>query len=385
MKKDFVSLLVGVLIAVILFTCLEVFFKKNEKAQWIKKTEIQYQTADIDIHASKELRSIAEKHPTFQWKPRISGQDSSLILEGVDSTNKGSIGCCILNGEFAKEGSFTSKTVTRKTRTTIYEVGFTFDAFGRRRTPQIGDPHRQILLFGDSFVLGEGVNDGETAASRLANMRPSTQVYNLGLANNGPNQFLYETTMLPSPRIDSIPKIKTVAIYTYMDDHLERMICRSRCLEPENNWILELPEYELTDGKLKFKHAFSERKELNAFYKYFANSATIKFFGLVWPLDFGDDDFKMFVLMMKEADAQLKKRYGPETELYVAFFPGFSGRYSGQLAKALTARNIKTLDYSNIDMAYVTENREKIVADGHPTPISQYIYAYLLNRDLPQQ
>lgn len=386
MKKNLLALLLGLFITVLILAGLEIFFRVIDSPHRdlnLLRGISRY--ADIDFDKSEDALNAAKAHPIFKWKGHLPLEEEYIATdEGVDVTDKGTISCYVVRKVFPQDLNFQSRVVTKVSRKVIYDVDFSFDHYGRRVTPERKNAQTQILLFGDSYTMGEGVNTVESAPHRLAEMRPKVQVYNLGLSGGSPNQLLYELNMKPSLRIDSIQKRKTIAVFAYMDNHLERMFCRSDCLSRHGDWKLELPNYSLENGEFKYQGTFADRKLVNFFYSGIANSAFANFFGIVWPPRFTQKHFDYFAEMMKKSEADLKMRFGDDLEFYVVFYPGFSGAYSDVLSKASEKAGLKVLNYAGIDMFYATRGRHKIFGDGHPTPITQYIYAYLLDKDLPK-
>ena len=73
----------------------------------------------------------------------------------------------------------------------VFDTLCTLDGAGRRVTPARPDAARAVLLFGDSFTFGDGVEDGETFAWRLGEaLGPDWQVFNYGVSGYGAHQAL---------------------------------------------------------------------------------------------------------------------------------------------------------------------------------------------------
>lgn len=73
----------------------------------------------------------------------------------------------------------------------VFDTLCTLDEEGRRATPVRPDAARAVLLFGDSFTFGDGVEDRETFAWRLGELLgPDWQVFNYGVSGYGAHQAL---------------------------------------------------------------------------------------------------------------------------------------------------------------------------------------------------
>jgi hypothetical protein len=382
MKKNIIALLCGIGLSACLFIPFEIFFRLNEANHWLAKNYQYYQTRfDFDPYRTEELRNVLKKSPVWNWKSSLSEDDPAIRnKEDIDKSEKGLLGGA--HGEFAEEGVQRSKLVTSRSRKTIYDIKITFNQGRRRITPMVSGSKTQILMFGDSYTLGEGVENQETAPYFLSSLRPAVQIYNFGIPGGSPNHFLWEITEQSSMRVDSIPQKKSIILFTYMDDHLERLFCRSLCLKEENFWMLTQPHYRDENGRPVFQGSFIERHFLNFVFKVVNKSALLRHFDVVLPPFFQDRHFKFFASVMEEAKKKMLIKF-PDSKFFVVFYPGASAMYAKELANACKARGLNVIDYSTIDTPKVTEGRWKIVGDGHPSPLTQYLFAHLLNQDLP--
>ena len=75
---------------------------------------------------------------------------------------------------------------------------------------------RRLLIFGDSFTLGSGLNDGETYPSHLQNLLTDFQVKNFGIAGYGIANVYKQMTYLVRPNLGDI------CIYSYFKQHNNR-------------------------------------------------------------------------------------------------------------------------------------------------------------------
>ena len=119
----------------------------------------------------------------------------------------------------------------------VYQVTYHTDEFGWRITPsnqnssQAGDGVC-VLFFGDSFTIGEGVEDTQTLPHYVgeilntkANINKNVRIYNFGFHGYGPHQAL---ALLQSGEVESMLQSSAqecksiVSIYESLPGHIER-------------------------------------------------------------------------------------------------------------------------------------------------------------------
>lgn len=104
----------------------------------------------------------------------------------------------------------------------IYDVVYTTGPDHFRVVPAVDEkPSRCVLLFGDSFTFGEGVNDDETSAAQIVKRSEGrVAAKNLGISGWGPHQFL---AGLQSGRFQrAITCTPTDAFYLMIPTHIAR-------------------------------------------------------------------------------------------------------------------------------------------------------------------
>jgi hypothetical protein len=169
-----------------------------------------------------------------------------------------------------------------------------------------------------------------------------------------------------------------------MDNHLERLFCRSICLGPRQNWSIDRPYYTWENDKVTFKGFFdSDRTRLNTFYKWIDSSALLRYFDIAWPLRFTQRHFDFFAEVMLAAKNEAEKSF-TQVDFYVVFYPESSISFAKELRDACEKRGLKVLDYSSLLMSTATNGNHEVHGDGHPSPATQFIFSYLLDRDLPK-
>jgi hypothetical protein len=107
----------------------------------------------------------------------------------------------------------------------LYDVVYTTGSDHFRVVPAATHPERCVLLFGDSFTFGIGVNDDETFAAQIvAKSKGTVEVKNLAAGGWGPHQFLAGLqTGLFQRAVSCRP---TDAVYLLIRDHVERAVGR---------------------------------------------------------------------------------------------------------------------------------------------------------------
>lgn len=143
-------------------------------------------------------------------------------------------------------------------RRTLYDVVYTTDRDQFRIVPQAdGHPDSCVLLFGDSFTFGIGVNDGDTFAAQIveqSNGRIAAE--NLAVGGWGPHQFL---AGLQSGRFQRAVDCRpTDAIYLMIPTHIYR------ASGADNAWDTNGPRYRLgADGRPVREGRLGDRDKLS--------------------------------------------------------------------------------------------------------------------------
>lgn len=109
----------------------------------------------------------------------------------------------------------------------IFDASYTTGPDGFRVVPRAENARRCVLLFGDSFTFGEGVNDDETTAAQIVTRsKGQVEVKNLGIGGWGPHQFL---SGLQSGRFQRAISCKpTDAVYLMIAAHTARAAGRGK-------------------------------------------------------------------------------------------------------------------------------------------------------------
>lgn len=128
----------------------------------------------------------------------------------------------------------------------LYSVQYSFDEYGRRKTP-IETSSRPFfaLFFGGSNTFGEGVGQKQTLAYHFSQMNKDYESYNYAFRGYGPNQLLAQ---LETKKIkQEISQDKGVAFYQYFSYHRGRLLGTAHYFSWSRG---NAPSYVFQDGEL---------------------------------------------------------------------------------------------------------------------------------------
>lgn len=388
--RKVLAVLLGVIFSVLIFCSLEIFFQLNEKYEWFKPSDrdvpLRMPSAEEISHDEKLAEELLRQPDIPKWiRPLSIDEEQRLRPWGTDTSKKGKSHCCTMHGTLNKGGPYLSQLTSTQEQRLIYSVSYQFDDRGRRLTPVRKNARAAIIMMGCSFTLGEGVQDSESAPWLLGEMRKEFQVYNLGVSAGGPGQSLWELSQEKIDRLDGIHESKRIVVFTYMANHLERVILRSEAFTPFFSWILTMPHFKEVGDRLVYQGPFHDTGTLRNFvYQRAAMSSFLRFFKMTLPPRFTDADYKFHAKMIQEIARKSQDRLGP-IDFYFVLYPGLIyDRNHEKVAEAVRALGIKVLDYTRVDIDKITESRAWLPIDGHPSPVGNYIFAHLLDRDLPK-
>jgi len=130
----------------------------------------------------------------------------------------------------------------------VYDVTYHIDEFGHRPTTAPYD-RPKILILGDSYTFGQGVEDAEPFPSRLQERFPDFKVVNGGVSAWGTGQALLALRQYLAQYSD----IKLV-VYQFITADLERNYRRQSWLDHiARSRGLRVPLFELANDRLEFR------------------------------------------------------------------------------------------------------------------------------------
>lgn len=272
----------------------------------------------------------------------------------------------------------------RKTKSgvVIYKKYYSFDAKGRRSTGSANLAQRKnFITLGCSFTLGTGLSDNETFPYFLMSSYNLENIFNMGIYAAGANDILDDLKSFK--RFEDIPKTGGVVLYTAIYDHIERSLCTLNCYRSTYKpWVLKKSnyQYDSDSGKMINVGSFAESRPIKG--KIYSWLANIDLFSKInIPPELTDDQIEHYVLMLVEMKKIVKEKL--KAEFYFTFYPGYYEHWP-RIKSKLEQHQIKYVDLSHIDLKDITDQRHSIILDGHPTSLSNYLYALLVSSRLPK-
>lgn len=272
----------------------------------------------------------------------------------------------------------------RKTKSgiLIYKKYYSFDYKGRRELGKIIKPNsKNFITLGCSFTLGTGLNDNETFPYFFnRGWSRGFNVYNMGIYGAGANDILDDLKSFK--RFDDIPKTGGIVLYTAIFDHIERSLCTLNCYRNTyKSWVLKKSNYQY-DSKTQTmvnKGSFAESRPVKGL--LFSAIANISIFNNVnIPSELTDEQIEHYILMLVEMKKIVKEKL--KADFYFTFYPGYYQHWD-RIKKTLEKHQVKYVDLSDIDLKNITDRRDSIILDGHPTSLSSYLYAQIIGSRLP--
>lgn len=263
----------------------------------------------------------------------------------------------------------------------IYNVKYTIDAKSRRLTKTNSTAQKSIILLGCSLTFGTGVNDSETFPFYLSQLRPDSNIYNLGIYSAGANDILDDLRSFK--RFEDIPKTGNVVLYTAIYDHIERSTCTLNCYRPSyRGWVLPKSNYVYDEETHQLNRigSFADSRPIKG--PLFRLMADISLFDKVSiPRELSQAQINLYIQMILEMKKTSREKFN--ADFYFTFYPGTYAHWD-KIKTALDENSIKYFDLSAVDLKDITDGRNIILLDGHPTKLANYIFANLIHSRLPQ-
>ena len=255
---------------------------------------------------------------------------------------------------------------------TAFDVCYSSDEFGRRINDEIkfnnsirenSFKKKHAVFLGCSFTFGYGLKDSSTFPSMFENLNPDYKSYNFGVTGYGPNHICYQfDDGINIFNNFSVPEDSGFCLYTYIDDHLNRVYGGSDYLKRGEN----IPEVYVYNNKLvRTQRPYLQRK-LTWFLN---NSETMKYFNINLTYPKTDKFYKRFADIINYIAGKYWN-IKPHGEFYIGLYPcnPIDTSWIKFLDKRIKVINIQ----SPID--FETNASYKIKYDGHPTEKLNYYY-----------
>lgn len=261
---------------------------------------------------------------------------------------------------YRPRSNFTGREKKWRAHETIYEVTYTFDALHRRGTPQPeGEKQQFALFFGDSFTMGQGVEDSETLPAQFAAREPRYRAYNYGCGGYGPQNMWVHLHRQDFSR--EVPEGRGILVYTFIEPQLYRAIGAPQLLAI---WGKRLPCLQLnTAGRLEFAGLFQDAHPWRCTAaSVAAQSQVVQYLGLLAPR-LSEADYRFTARILAESRDQAEKLF-ETVRLVVLFYP--AAQEQVLLKQALDRENIEMLDFTHL-FETIQASGPLALGDGHPT------------------
>ena len=251
-------------------------------------------------------------------------------------------------------------------------VTISTDSLGRRTTP-IADSlprSRYALFLGCSYTYGDGVSDTQTLPYYFQAMTPGYRAYNYGYMAYSPLHMLARLQQGTLKR--EIPQKDGFAVYTLINDQLDRVIPATRWIEITQGKFPYLDEKTMQTGGV-----FADKRRVYT-------QAVLRFQGMGlqqimkwgYPRTHTEAHYQLLVNIIKKSEEEYKRRFGND-HFYVVVFPG--NPLSAETKRMFDEKGIKHFDYSGL--MSITDKMLPF-DNAHPAPEVYKQVAQRLSQDL---
>lgn len=252
-------------------------------------------------------------------------------------------------------GSRRARSTLTKDKALIYDVVYTIEDSGFRATPGAPVDGRAVLLMGDSFQFGDGLEDDQTLAFHLASRSAGEfRPVNLGTPGYGPHQVLRQL-QLGVPLVSGTDHMDFLFL-NILDQHIRRASGKA-------HWLRDSPRYEVSTEGVVLAGVF--RPSSKFMDKLVEDSAVLALLGEA--LDrYRSSDQKRFVAILREIQAEAKARYG--ARLLVLYYPEQAVVGESGIAELFCRAGVPFIDVvARLPITPESAHKYYIPGDGHPT------------------
>ena len=261
----------------------------------------------------------------------------------------------------------------------LFNTKYTYGSNGFRITPDSDsstNANKYALFYGCSFTFGWGLDDKETLAYYFSKDNSEYNSYNFGENGYGPQQML---ALLETPTVQNTIKEKDgFAIYTYIDDHVLRVIPGTASLTRLEG---KTPYYHLKKEKFTRKGFYSDRYDPKSIvFRIINNSNLFKYFNIGSPFKLKREHYTYTAKIIKAAADEYTRKFKNDN-FYVLIYPiPFFYGSNEVFVEELKKLNLKVLDYSLlIDMK---SDKYSIIDDWHPRALANEVISKKLTEDI---
>ena len=267
----------------------------------------------------------------------------------------------------------------------LRDIVYTTDANGLRVAPHdleatpptSAGAYENVVFFGCSVTVGEGVDDREAMPWRFETLsRGKYRTFNLGFHGYGPHQML---RILETGLIDRLVagRPPSKAVYQGLIEHIER----SAGNYPAISWGPSAPRYVLRpDGTPTYSGPFYTGYGSAIFSAL--NQSHV--FPVVAPFAIGWQrtarDIDLYVAIVKRSRDLFRARYGGQ--LVVVMWGAYDRDYAA-VVERLRQSGIRVLEvHTMISDIYSADWKYKLEGDEHPNPTAHALIAKFLLAEL---
>lgn len=278
----------------------------------------------------------------------------------------------LLPGRYGPDKRYTGSIESKRAGdgSPVFSVKYLTDEFGRRVTPGEDKKHagRFLLLMGDSFVYGQGLNQSETLAAGLGKALPGCRVYNYGIPGLMPGQLLDRARAIAGA--GELPEKSGTLLYFFDNRQVPRNMSAFWAL---GDWGWDKPFYcEDKDGRIVAKGTHTETRPIRAFLgKMCWKSRLLRSSRCGWLMSPGKADWLFQIKLLR----QLREAAGGfgADKFWVVLYPDNPG--AERLVPYLEKAGINYIDLSRWNMSTLTKGSHYIPGDGHPSAESNQALA----------
>jgi hypothetical protein len=264
----------------------------------------------------------------------------------------------------------------------VYSVTYVIDKLGRRDTPIDSTKGRSkfLMFFGDSNTFGDGLDQKQTLPYWAGKLAPGYQPYNYALSGWGPTQML---DLLRTRNLAAeVPQKEGYAFFFFIDAHIARVIGSSQISAQYGS---HFSYYALDgNGKLVRKGDFVRGRPFTTlFYDLVESSKIARHFGLVLPINYSEQDYRLVPEIMKQSEKILEKEFKLQG-FYVVISPPFGERGLARYRRfmnELSKVGVKYLDFTRLYNTDDLRYRES-EHDYHNSSLADRLIAAAILKDL---
>ena len=245
----------------------------------------------------------------------------------------------------------------------LYDVIYSTDEFGRRKTEKTSNAKHFIAFFGGSHIFGIGINDEETLPAQVAKLVSGSNIYNYGYPGYGPQHTL---AMLENKDFqEEILEKNGILIYVFIPHHVRRAIGSMRIAI---RWGRAFPNYVIGENdNLKREGDFTNgRPSLTKWYKRISSYDTLRFFRIDMPLFISRKHLRHTARIIDESRTLFLKEF-PDSRFFVLLYPDpANAEFSGtRIIPHLENRGIQYINLT--DFINMKAAGNSINMDYHPS------------------